>query len=436
MTRYDHTPIYNLKAVVQETGLKPDTLRAWERRYGLPHPDRTGGGHRLYSQYDIEMLKWLVARQEEGLNISRAVDLWRRLEAEGEDPLAGGNGQAERWRPAEPVTVGDALAALRDAWLDACLAFDEQDAERIVAQAFALYPPETVCFELLQKGLYEVGEGWYRGEITVQQEHFTSALAMRRVEALLAATPPPIRPGRILALCPPDERHTFGLLLLTFLLRRRGLEVIYLGANVPIAQLETTINAARPRLVVISAHLLHTAATLLDMAQFLAEAGIPMAYGGLVFNQQPELAQRIPGHYLGRDLQGVAQVVEQLLVSSAPAQVATLPPAECQEALVEFEAHQADIESIIWQRLGSMAHSHLTTANLHLGQNIVAALKLGSLDYLGRDLRWIRSLLINYHLPDELLAHYLAIYGDAAATALGEAGRPIVKWLASLRGVQ
>ena len=56
----DLTPTYNLKAVVQETGLKPDTLRAWERRYGIPEPDRTGGGHRLYSQHDINTLKWLL----------------------------------------------------------------------------------------------------------------------------------------------------------------------------------------------------------------------------------------------------------------------------------------------------------------------------------------------------------------------------------------
>ncbi len=51
------TPIFNMKVVVEETGIKPDTLRAWERRYGLPEPNRTQGGHRLYSQYDIDMLK-------------------------------------------------------------------------------------------------------------------------------------------------------------------------------------------------------------------------------------------------------------------------------------------------------------------------------------------------------------------------------------------
>jgi DNA-binding transcriptional MerR regulator len=44
MDIHDTTPTYNLKVVVQETGLRPDTLRAWERRYGLPQPDRRGGG--------------------------------------------------------------------------------------------------------------------------------------------------------------------------------------------------------------------------------------------------------------------------------------------------------------------------------------------------------------------------------------------------------
>ncbi|MBN1317671.1 MAG: MerR family DNA-binding transcriptional regulator, partial [Anaerolineales bacterium] len=45
----DNTPVFNLKVVIKETGLKADTLRVWERRYGLPGPNRTAGGHRLYS---------------------------------------------------------------------------------------------------------------------------------------------------------------------------------------------------------------------------------------------------------------------------------------------------------------------------------------------------------------------------------------------------
>src|SRR4030042_4721348 len=64
----DRRGSFNVKAVVRETGLKPDTLRAWERRYRLPRPERTAGGHRLYSQRDIDCLRWLAARQTEGLS--------------------------------------------------------------------------------------------------------------------------------------------------------------------------------------------------------------------------------------------------------------------------------------------------------------------------------------------------------------------------------
>ena len=81
------TPAYNLKVVLKETGLAADTLRAWERRYGLPVPQRTAGGHRLYSQRDIETIKWLMKRQADGLSISRAVDMYNDLLASGSDPL-------------------------------------------------------------------------------------------------------------------------------------------------------------------------------------------------------------------------------------------------------------------------------------------------------------------------------------------------------------
>ena len=111
-------PIYNLKSVVRETGVKPDTLRAWERRYGLPQPARTEGGHRLYSQRDIDTIKWQLARQREGLRINQAVELWRSLEGADQDPLQS--------RPMSEVsfsleTMGQTMADLRQRWVSACL---------------------------------------------------------------------------------------------------------------------------------------------------------------------------------------------------------------------------------------------------------------------------------------------------------------------------
>src|SRR5512134_3563733 len=128
MNMPNDVPAFNLKAVVREPGLKPDTIRAWERRYGVPKPRRTSGGHRLYSQRDIDLLKWMNARQHEGLSISRVVDLWKGLEAEGKDPLQVTSHTLLR----QAVQLGDvgALANLRQDWIQAGLNFDEPRAEQ------------------------------------------------------------------------------------------------------------------------------------------------------------------------------------------------------------------------------------------------------------------------------------------------------------------
>ena len=139
------------------------------------------------------------------------------------------------------------LDQLREKWTEACMAFDDQAANRVLDQAFALAAPETICTEVLQKGLAHIGEGWYGGSISVQQEHFTSAIAIRRINTLLAAVAPPTQPGRILVACPPGEVHDFILLLITYLLRRRGWDVIYLGANVPLKDLDAAIEFNQPQ---------------------------------------------------------------------------------------------------------------------------------------------------------------------------------------------
>src|SRR3954466_13791153 len=65
-------PVFNTKAVAHETNVPADTFRAWERRYGMPRPQRTPGGHRLYSERDIGIIRWLRDRTDEGVNISHA----------------------------------------------------------------------------------------------------------------------------------------------------------------------------------------------------------------------------------------------------------------------------------------------------------------------------------------------------------------------------
>lgn len=426
-TTISDTPVYNLKVVLQETGLKADTIRVWERRYGLPKPGRGDGGHRLYSRRDIESIKWLMARQGEGLSISSAVNLWNALLAEGNDPL-----QPASSPDAAPIAGEVDLVGAREAWMTACLAYDEKCAEQVLDAALAVYTPESVCLEVLRQGLSQLGQGWYLGSVTVQQEHFASELAMRRLEALLDTAPTPSRVHRLLVAAPPGEEHDFNLLLLTLLLRRQGWDVVYLGANVPLQYLDDTMAAVHPRLVISSAQQLHTAAALLEVAQRLSISNIPLAFGGRIFNVSPALREGIPGYFLGESIEGAPHVISRIMDGVMAPERGRKVSRAYRQASVHFHEQLPLIEAHVWQSAQELGlqHEHVSIANLNLARDISAALMFGSMAFLDEDISWLKGLLANYDIPTSTLRHYMTTYHDAARAALDGRAKPVVDWLA------
>ena len=427
-----NTPIYNIKAVVAQTGLNPATIRAWERRYGLPNPHRTRGGHRQYSQRDVDILNWLIARQDEGMSISHAVEMWQSLLDKQQDPLQ--REQAEATAIARVQLSGEQIDELRLAWIAACLAFDRETAEQIIARAFALFPPEVVCFELLQEALVEIGEGWHRGQITVQQEHFTSALSEQRLEMLIAAEPPPTRSERIIVFAAPGEFHIFGPLLLAYLLRRQGWDVIYLGADVPTADLDFTIDQLQPQLVIVSAQLLHTAAEIMEIGRHTYSQDVLLAFGGRIFNQLPQLRQRLPGYFLGETLPEAVQVTAQLLSQRLEIVPFVESDETYQQALAQYVEQQASIESQVWETFIAARQpiGHLAAISSDFSRMIMAALKLGDMTLLGSNIAWVEQQLMSYRLPQELIFDFIQAYYAAVGNHLNELGAVVVQWLAQL----
>lgn len=453
MGEANSAPMYNLKAVVKETGLKPDTLRAWERRYGLPEPRRTPSGHRLYSDRDIAILKWLIERQDEGLSISRAVALWHQLIEEGKDPVLLDVSSQSSFSiseslsatapidPSASVTV-DIIDQLRQRWIFACLAFDEQQAEQILEEAFSIFSTEKVCLQLLQQGLAEIGLGWLQGTITPQQEHFASSLAMRRLQSLITSTPAPTKPERILVGCPPEETHTFSPTLVALLLRRRGWNVIYLGANVPIESIQDTVVNTDPNLVILSAQQLHTAATLLEIAIALVDSEVPIAYGGRIFTQNEALQKRIPGHYLGNNIEQALYSVEKILQMPKHDQLYLYREEQLDTKSVSaFEEHRSQIESDVWQNLETIKidRRFLTAANTSLGRTIraILMLQLDGEQIMEIDGPWLRNTLPSrYPITNATISLYLATYADAIDRYLHDDAQAVVAWLRNLETLE
>lgn len=433
---YSTTPTFNLKVVLKETGLAADTLRAWERRYGLPSPNRTAGGHRLYSQRDIETIKWLMKRQTEGLSISRAVDLWNEQLASGTDPLASSVLQGPLTSLAIPIQYQSSdtnMDTMRTRWVEACLDFSESGAEQVLNQAFSMFPVEAVCLNVLQRGMSEIGERWYQNRANVQQEHFASGLAMRRLDALLSASPAPTRNQTVVVGCPAGEWHTFTPLLLSLFLRRRGLNVIYLGANVPSDQFSNSVKDLHVDLVILVAQQLITAATLQHAANALSSRKIPVAFGGRIFSMHAELPKYISGHFLGHDLPDAIEQIEAILSHKVkPADALIASPAHT-AAYQAFESKRGHIDVTFKQLVDPLviAPEDIKTGIHFLGENLTAALQLGNPSYVSTEVDWLKVLLKSYDTDPQHLIHFMETYSQAVNKNINGQGKPIFEWLAS-----
>lgn len=317
---YSTTPIFNTKAVARETGVPADTFRAWERRYGIPRPERTAGGHRLYSERDIAIIRWLRDRTAEGMNISQAVMLLMNSLA---DATTNGSGIAVPTTPVTPPAEPRDMQRLIDDFINALISFDGGHADRLLSEAFALYPFEDVLIHMVQPGLVEIGERWHHGEINVASEHFASQFVRRKLSGLLNMFEGDPGRAKIIVACAPDELHDLGALFVALFLVRRGWHVIYLGPQVPLPDLLEAIQTLKPDLVCLSASMPETALQIASVTRAIQESApqVQVGYGGRVFNNSPELCTSIPGTMLGHDAHEMIDTVAALLPRSSTSSV-------------------------------------------------------------------------------------------------------------------
>ncbi len=309
LSAFDDKPLYNTRAVVHATNIPASTLRAWERRYHILNPRRTSKAYRLYSERDIATIRWLHQQLESGMTISQASAL---LTAQQNSELPDTPGSPT---PApSPATPAD-LPTLVQRLYYAFLSFNEPEAEAITTQALAYYPVDSVCLDLLAEAETAIGDGWHRGEAPVTAEHFGSNFVRNKLISLLQMQPSSVGGPLVIVACAPDEQHELGALLVALFLRWSGFRIVYLGQNVPSADLLDTIRNLQPALVCMSAMTEATANRLADFSQQLALLAHPpaFAFGGGVYNRMPQLRAAVAGQFLGETARVVPTVAAALL---------------------------------------------------------------------------------------------------------------------------
>jgi len=267
--------VYTVKHAAALTGIPADTLRMWERRYGVVAPTRSAAGYRLYDDAAIARLSAMHALVEAGWAPRRAaLQVASGTTLGPHDLPTDDHGEVGTVRPEQPEDV-DILRRLASA-------FDTAGLARALDTQFLEGDLEALADSWLMPALHELGQGWRRGEVSVAAEHVVSASVHRRLASALDAVPPaPGAPSVIVGLAR-ASRHELGVLTFAVLLARAGLDVVYLGADVPPDSWVVAVSSRATAAVVVGVPRQEDVPAVRDTvaAIMAAQPGIPVLLGG------------------------------------------------------------------------------------------------------------------------------------------------------------
>jgi DNA-binding transcriptional MerR regulator/methylmalonyl-CoA mutase cobalamin-binding subunit len=231
---------FSIKAVSQATGLSVETLRAWERRYEVVRPNRDTAGRRTYSAADVARLRLLRAATEVGHTISKLAPL-------ADDELAKLVQQSGGM--ARPMSRS---ASFVERALEAAEASDPAGVEEILISAIALLPPNEVAHHVISPLVFEVGERWHRGEISIAQEHMVTDIVRRLVISVSRGYLRSDNGPCLVLATMSGERHELGILLCGWLAAARRIRTHYLGSDCPPAEIARFALDVEARAILLS----------------------------------------------------------------------------------------------------------------------------------------------------------------------------------------
>ncbi|WP_332666707.1 MerR family transcriptional regulator [Aeromicrobium sp.] len=295
--------MYSVKHAAAMTGIPVDTLRMWERRYGVVTPLRTPAGYRLYDDAAIARLSAMQALVKAGWAPRRAAVQVTSGTTLGPTDVTDAS-TLDTEGAAEP---GDDLDLLVSLAVD----FDAERLTRALDDIFTRRDLEEMADSWLMPALSRLGTAWQRGEVSVAAEHFVSAAVQRRLASAFDSAHAAPGAPRVLVGLAKGSRHELGVLTFATMLARAGLDVTYIGADVPPDSWAIAVTVGQPAAVVLGVPSTDDLPVVRDTVAVIAAAE-PDLPTFLVGRHQSEVGT---GHLLGHSLASAAEDLARQLTA-------------------------------------------------------------------------------------------------------------------------
>ncbi len=223
---------FTIKELESLSGIKAHTIRIWEQRYQFLKPARTTTNIRRYNNEELKTLLTVALLNKYGYKISRIDEMQQeqRIQAalELEQPVAR-----------QEYVINSLIGCMVD--------LKNIEFEKILNQQFAENGVEETVTGVIFSFLERVGILWQTSRLRPVQEHITSCIIRQKIIHAIEGLPFATQESPLFVLFLPEgEHHELGLLFVHYLLRKQGLPALYLGANVPLNDIEYVVQVKQP----------------------------------------------------------------------------------------------------------------------------------------------------------------------------------------------
>lgn len=216
-----HYTLYELEKL---TGILGATIRVWERRYNIIKPKRTETNRRWYDDDDLKRLINISVLYNSGIKISKIA----------------GYSESELVEKAEYLTRASAGYDKHiNSLIVAMLSFNSGAVNEILIRSILNIGFEETFLTVVFPFLRKVGIMWHIGSVNTGCEHFISNILRARLISAIESLPPSKeqKSKRVIMFLPENELHELGLLFYSYVIRKMGHEVLYLGQATPFSAL-------------------------------------------------------------------------------------------------------------------------------------------------------------------------------------------------------